>query len=34
MWTPLLCGLDPDFAWEGLRVFEREVLPHMPGRSV
>ncbi|NRA08751.1 MAG: LLM class flavin-dependent oxidoreductase [Myxococcales bacterium] len=32
--TPLLCGLDPDFAWEGLRVFEREVLPHLPGRSV
>jgi len=25
--TPLLGGLDPDFAWQGLRLFEREVWP-------
>lgn len=27
--TPLLGGLDPDFAWQGLRLFEREVWPHV-----
>jgi len=27
--TPLLGGLDPVFAWEGLRLFEREVWPHV-----
>ena len=27
--TPLLGGLDPAFAWEGLRLFEREVWPHV-----
>jgi alkanesulfonate monooxygenase SsuD/methylene tetrahydromethanopterin reductase-like flavin-dependent oxidoreductase (luciferase family) len=27
--TPLLGGLDPGFAWEGLRLFEREVWPHV-----
>lgn len=27
--TPLLGGLDPTFAWEGLRLFEREVWPHV-----
>ena len=27
--TPLLGGLDPSFAWEGLRLFEREVWPHV-----
>lgn len=27
--TPLLGGLDPAFAWEGLRLFEREVWPRV-----
>ena len=27
--TPLLGGLDPTFAWKGLRLFEREVWPHV-----
>jgi len=27
--TPLLGGLDPAFAWESLRLFEREVWPHV-----
>ncbi len=27
--TPLLGGLDPEFAWKGLRLFEREVWPHI-----
>ena len=27
--TPLLGGLDPDFAWKGLKLFEREVWPHL-----
>ncbi len=27
--APLLGGLDPEFAWEGLRLFEREVWPHI-----
>jgi alkanesulfonate monooxygenase SsuD/methylene tetrahydromethanopterin reductase-like flavin-dependent oxidoreductase (luciferase family) len=27
--TPLLGGLDPEFAWDGLRRFEREVWPHV-----
>jgi len=27
--TPLLGGLDPDFAWDGLRRFERGVWPHV-----
>ncbi|MCA9510293.1 MAG: hypothetical protein KC560_06275, partial [Myxococcales bacterium] len=27
--TPLLGGLDPSFAWKGLRLFEREVWPHV-----
>jgi len=27
--TPLLGGLDPEFAWKGLRLFEREVWPHV-----
>ena len=30
--TPLLCGLAPRLAWESLRLLEREVLPHLPGR--
>ena len=30
--TPLLCGLAPGLAWESLRLLEREVLPHLPGR--
>ena len=28
--TPLLCGLDPALAWESLKLFEKEVLPHLP----
>ncbi len=31
--TPLLCGLDPGLAWQSLRLFEREVLPRLPGRA-
>jgi ketosteroid isomerase-like protein len=27
--TPLLGGLDPDLAWRGLRLFEKEVWPHV-----
>jgi alkanesulfonate monooxygenase SsuD/methylene tetrahydromethanopterin reductase-like flavin-dependent oxidoreductase (luciferase family) len=27
--TPLLGGLDPALAWQGLRLFEREVWPHV-----
>jgi alkanesulfonate monooxygenase SsuD/methylene tetrahydromethanopterin reductase-like flavin-dependent oxidoreductase (luciferase family) len=27
--TPLLGGLDPALAWEGLQLFEREVWPHV-----
>ena len=27
--TPLLGGLDPAVAWEGLRLFEREVWPYV-----
>ena len=27
--TPLLGGLDPGLAWRGLRLFEREVWPHV-----
>jgi len=27
--VPLLGGLDPDFAWKGLRLFEAEVWPHI-----
>jgi len=27
--TPLLGGLDPDLSWQGLRLFEREVWPHV-----
>ena len=27
--TPLLGGLDPEFAWESLRLFEAEVWPHI-----
>jgi alkanesulfonate monooxygenase SsuD/methylene tetrahydromethanopterin reductase-like flavin-dependent oxidoreductase (luciferase family) len=26
---PLIAGIDPDFAWESLRLFEREVLPKL-----
>jgi alkanesulfonate monooxygenase SsuD/methylene tetrahydromethanopterin reductase-like flavin-dependent oxidoreductase (luciferase family) len=26
---PLIAGLDPELAWENLRLFEREVLPHL-----
>ena len=31
--TPLLGGIDPDFAWQGLRLFEREVWPHVRHRA-
>ncbi len=27
--TPLLGGIDPKFAWEGLHLFEQEVWPHV-----
>ena len=27
--TPLLGGLDPELSWEGLRLFEKEVWPHV-----
>ncbi len=27
--TPLLGGLDPEFSWQGLRLFESEVWPHV-----
>ena len=27
--TPLLGGLDPKLSWAGLRLFEREVWPHV-----
>jgi alkanesulfonate monooxygenase SsuD/methylene tetrahydromethanopterin reductase-like flavin-dependent oxidoreductase (luciferase family) len=27
--TPLLGGLDPELSWQGLRLFEREVWPHV-----
>jgi alkanesulfonate monooxygenase SsuD/methylene tetrahydromethanopterin reductase-like flavin-dependent oxidoreductase (luciferase family) len=27
--TPLLGGLDPEFAWRGLKLFETEVWPHV-----
>jgi alkanesulfonate monooxygenase SsuD/methylene tetrahydromethanopterin reductase-like flavin-dependent oxidoreductase (luciferase family) len=27
--SPLLGGLDPEFAWQSLRLFEREVWPHI-----
>ncbi len=30
---PLLGGLDPTFAWEGLRRFEKEVWPHVRHRA-
>jgi len=28
--NPLLAGLDPAFSWEMLRLYEREVHPHLP----
>jgi len=28
--NPLLAGIDPAFAWEMLRLYEREVHPHLP----
>lgn len=31
--TPLLGGLDPEFAWEGLKLFEHEVWPHVRHRA-
>ncbi len=32
MLHPLMGGLAPKLAWEGLRLFEREVLPRLAGR--
>ena len=29
--TPLLGGVDPELSWAGLRLFEREVWPHVRG---
>jgi alkanesulfonate monooxygenase SsuD/methylene tetrahydromethanopterin reductase-like flavin-dependent oxidoreductase (luciferase family) len=31
--TPLLGGLDPDFAWQSLRCFEAHVWPHVKHRA-
>ncbi len=31
--TPLLGGIDPEFAWEGLKLFEQEVWPHIKHRA-
>ncbi len=31
--TPLLGGMDPDFAWEGLQLFENEVWPYVRHRA-
>ncbi|MFT4520309.1 MAG: alkanesulfonate monooxygenase SsuD [Halioglobus sp.] len=31
--TPLLGGIDPAFAWEGLKLFEQEVWPHVRHRA-
>ena len=30
---PLLGGMDPAFAWEGLKLFEQEVWPHVRHRA-
>lgn len=30
--NPLLAGISPDASWEMLRLYEREVHPHLPGR--
>lgn len=30
--NPLLAGIDPGFAWDMLRLYEREVHPHLPVR--
>jgi alkanesulfonate monooxygenase SsuD/methylene tetrahydromethanopterin reductase-like flavin-dependent oxidoreductase (luciferase family) len=29
LFHPLMGGLDPEFSWKSLRLFEREVLPHI-----
>jgi len=31
--TPLLGGIDPEFAWRGLKLFEKEVWPHIRHRA-
>lgn len=31
--TPLLGGIDPEFAWEGLKLFEKDVWPHVRHRA-
>ena len=31
--TPLLGGIDPAFAWEGLKLFEQEVWPKVKHRA-
>lgn len=33
IFTPLLGGIDPAFAWEGLKLFEQEVWPHVKQRA-
>ena len=33
MLTPLLSGIDPAFAWEGLKLFETDVWPHVRSRA-
>jgi hypothetical protein len=30
--NPLLAGIDPAFSWRMLRLYEREVHPHLPRR--
>jgi alkanesulfonate monooxygenase SsuD/methylene tetrahydromethanopterin reductase-like flavin-dependent oxidoreductase (luciferase family) len=30
MLHPLMGGIEPELAWEGLRLFESQVLPHLP----
>lgn len=31
---PLIAGLDPQLAWESLRLFEREVLPALRSGAI
>ena len=28
--NPLLAGIDPAFSWQMLKLYEREVHPHLP----
>ena len=31
--NPLLAGIQPDLSWRMLRLYEREVHPHLPSPS-